>query len=47
MKEACCAQGVPEFVTRTEKTHLRMNAMSRSRSAEKVRSGIPRQVDKS
>ena len=29
-------QGVPEFVTRTEKTHLRMNAMSRSRSSEKV-----------
>ncbi len=29
-------QGVPEFVTRTEKTHLRMNTMSRSRSSEKV-----------
>ena len=31
------AQGMPEFVTRTEKAHLRMNGMSRSRSCEKVR----------
>ncbi|CAK0783206.1 hypothetical protein CVIRNUC_006405 [Coccomyxa viridis] len=39
MASACVArsyQGVPEFVTRTEKMHLRMNAMSRSRSAEKA-----------
>ena len=47
MKEVCCPQGVPEFVTRTEKTHLRMNAMSRSRSAEKVCPGILSQVEKS